>query len=603
MWGVFMNKRAEHIQIRRSFFVALVIICIMSIIIVTTIQQLYWTQEKESKQYITEMTDKYRSDLEQEIKDDFSELNSMATYLSADFTDDRLFSILRGIRYYNSFINIGFVSVDKKGIFISTSSSDFIHIDNVKLKSVDNALTGNASVCLSDLLNEKQHSNFYFANPVFKNHKLAGALVGVCSNLKFLSITNKPYLNNTGHIQLIDSNGNLLLNSRDKILGQNVANIFELENIFLTSKKAFQSSLANGKSRFTSLSHDNKNYWVYFSPLSVNDWFIISYVPQAHLSTSYKNLTKTIIFILLGTLLLFLILFIYIYTLMKKNREVIYQLAYSDSLTGLPNKNQFEEDAGTCIQKPQDFALVHLNINNFKFFNELMGFDMGDRLLLHITKEIKSCVAEGEYYCRDFADHFCLLLSFTTKEILQKRLNHLLEQISHFSEIEKIDYIIVCCCGVKIIDNETKHSNFHTLLDKAYMALDGTKEMHKNSIVYFDEVLHKETVKKNNILNHMHQALENGEFVPYLQPKVNLSNGKIAGAEALVRWVDKKEKPIYYPDEFISIFEENGFIVQLDLYILEQVCKKNASMDRFWTHCYPNFCQSVTHSFLPVRLP
>ena len=573
MWGVFMNRRAEHIQIRRSFFIALVIICIMSVIIITTIQQLYWTQEKESKQYITEMTDKYRSDLEQEIKDDFSELNSMATYLSADFTDDRLFSILRGIRYYNKFINIGYVSLDKKGTFSSTSSSNFIHIDNVVLESVNAAFTGKTAVCLSNLLSKNQHNNFYFANPVFKDHKLTGALVGVCSNLSFLSITNRPYLNNTGHIQLIDSSGDFLLNSRNTILDQNITNIFDLKNVFITSKKTFKTSLANGKGSFGSLSYDGKNYWIYATSLSVNNWFVISYVPQTHLSTSYKDLTKKTAFILFGILLLFLILFIYIYSLMKKNREVIYRLAYSDSLTGLPNKNQFEEDATVCIQKAQDFALVHLNINNFKFFNELMGFDMGDRLLLHITQEIKSCVTEGEYYCRDFADHFCLLLSFTTKESLQRRLNHLLERISLFSEIEKIDYIIVCCCGVKIIDNTTKSSNFHTLLDKAYMALDGTKEMHKNSIVYFDEVLHKETVKKNNILNHMHQALENGEFVPYLQPKVNLSNGKIAGAEALVRWIDKNEKPIYYPDEFISIFEENGFIVQLDLYILEQVCK------------------------------
>lgn len=574
MWGVYMNKQTEHVQIRRSFFIALVIICLMSIIIITMIQQLYWTQESESKQYIAETTNKYRSDLEQEIKDDFSELNSMATYLSADFTDDRLFSILRGIRYYNNFINIGYVSLDKKGTFCSTTSSDFIYLDNVNLECVDAALSGSVSVCLSNLLNKNHTNNFYFANPVFKNHKLAGALVGVCSNLNFLSITNKSYLNNTGHVQLIDSDGNFLLSSCNKVLGQNVSNIFELQDKFLTSKKVFKFSLANGKDCFSSISHNGKNYWVYFTSLSVSDWFVISYIPQTQLVSSYKNLTQTTVFILAGILLLFLILFIYIYTLMKRNREFIYQLAYSDPLTGLPNKNQFEDDATTCIQQSQDFALVHLNINNFKFFNELMGFDMGDRLLLHITKEIKSFAEEGEYYCRDFADHFCLLLSFTDKESLQNRLDNLLTQISHFSKTENIDYIIVCCCGVKIIDNDTKKTNLHTLLDKAYMALDGTKDLHKNSIVYFDEVLHKETVKKNNILNHMHQALENGEFVPYLQPKVNLRTGKLAGAEALVRWVDKNEKPIYYPDEFISIFEENGFIIQLDLYILEQVCKK-----------------------------
>lgn len=569
-----MNKRAEQVHIRRSFFVALVVICIMAIIIVTTIQRIYWTQQKESTQYITETTAKYRSDLEQEINDDFSELHSMASYLSADFTEDRLFSILRGIHYYNTFTNIGYVSLDKNGIFSSVSSSRLTQFSKVKLDSVESAFHGRSSVCLSDFLDKSKSKDFYFANPVFENHKLVGALIGVRSNTDFSNIINKSYLNNTGHVQLIDSKGNFLLHSENTILDQNVSNVFELHDTFLTSKKTFKSSLANGKECFSSLSHNGKKYWVYFTPLSINNWSVISYVPQTHLVSSYKNLTQTIVLTLLGVLLLFIILFVYIYSLMKKNKEFIYHLAYSDSLTGLPNKNQFEDEASTCIQQSHDFALVHLNINNFKFFNELMGFDMGDRLLLHITKEIKSCVHDGECYCRDFSDHFCLLLSFSNKEILQKRLNDLLEHISLFSKSEKIDYSIVCCCGVKIIDEETKKSNIHTLLDKAYMALDGTKELHKNSIVYFDEALHKETVKKNNILNHMNQALKNGEFVPYLQPKVNLCTGKLAGAEALVRWVDNSRQPVYYPDEFIPLFEENGFIIQLDLYILEEICKK-----------------------------
>lgn len=569
-----MNRRAEQIHIRRSFFVALVIICIMATIIITTIQRLYSTQQKESRQYIIDTTATYRSDLEQEINDDFSELHSMASYLSADFTEDRLFSLLRGIHYYDTFTNIGYVSLDKKGVFSSVSSSRLTQLSKIELDSVESAFHGRSSVCLSNLLNKSQNEDFYFASPIFKNHKLIGALIGVRSNADFANIICKPYLNNTGHVQLIDSEGNFLLHSENAILDQKVSNIFELQDTFLTSKKIFKSSLADGKDCFAALSHNGKNYWVYFTSLSMNNWTVISYVPQTHLASSYKNLSQTIALILLGILLLFIILFVYVYSLMKKNREFIYQLAYSDSLTGLPNKNQFLEEASACIQESHDFALVHLNINNFKFFNELMGFDMGDRLLRHITKEIKNCVYDGECYCRDFSDHFCLLLSFSNKELLQKRLNDLLEHISLFSKSENIDYSIVCCCGVKIIDEETKKSDIHTLLDKAYMALDGTKELHKNSIVYFDEALHKETVKKNNILNHMNQALENREFVPYLQPKVNLSTGKLAGAEALVRWVDKTEKPIYYPDEFIPLFEENGFIIQLDLYILEEICKK-----------------------------
>ena len=85
-------------------------------------------------------------------------------------------------------------------------------------------------------------------------------------------------------------------------------------------------------------------------------------------------------------------------------------------------------------------------------------------------------------------------------------------QISHFSKTENIDYIIVCCCGVKIIDNDTKKTNLHTLLDKAYMALDGTKDLHKNSIIHSILQLSKEL-----LISTVSEGIETKEQMEFLK--------------------------------------------------------------------------------------
>ena len=103
-------------------------------------------------------------------------------------------------------------------------------------------------------------------------------------------------------------------------------------------------------------------------------------------------------------------------------------------------------------------------------------------------------------------------------------------------------------------------------------ALEKARSLPRNSIWFYDLNLHQEEILQNYVESHMNQALENGEFKMYLQPKFDLRTGRLSGAEALVRWI-RGDGKVIYPGQFIPIFESNGFCAVLDMYMTEQVCR------------------------------
>ncbi|HGZ2699170.1 TPA: putative bifunctional diguanylate cyclase/phosphodiesterase, partial [Clostridioides difficile] len=116
-------------------------------------------------------------------------------------------------------------------------------------------------------------------------------------------------------------------------------------------------------------------------------------------------------------------------------------------------------------------------------------------------------------------------------------------------------------------------NDINTIMDRANTARKTIKGGHKNSFAFYDKEMHKKILKEKEIENSMVDALNNGEFIVYFQPKYSLSDYQIIGAEALVRW-DNPQKGLIPPIEFIPVFERNGFIVNIDFYVFEEVCKK-----------------------------
>lgn len=266
---------------------------------------------------------------------------------------------------------------------------------------------------------------------------------------------------------------------------------------------------------------------------------------------------------------IFLLAILIIFGLLISKRR-IEKYAFEDSLTGYANENRFLMNADK-LKKPKDYAIVSLDIDHFKMINNMWSFETGNRVLKQISEILNQEIGNNEFFCRKSDDHFLLCLKKKDKDAFSARLREILTRISELPKKEKMDFLFTVSCGVCYLE-EVQYDVIHRSIGWASMARKQAKKEKLDSIVYYDSVLREKAVKEQDIVNHMEEALENGEFCVYYQPQVRISDGEVVGAEALARWI-KPDGKMVYPDEFIPVFEQNGFITRLDLYIFEEVCK------------------------------
>lgn len=254
--------------------------------------------------------------------------------------------------------------------------------------------------------------------------------------------------------------------------------------------------------------------------------------------------------------------------LVSKHRVERY--AFKDLLTGYANENSFQMKADK-LKRPKEYAIVSLDIDHFKMINNMWSYETGNRILQQVAEILNDEVGNNEFFCRKADDHFLLCLKKDEKEAFTKRLHMLLTRISELPKAEKLDFLYTVSCGVCFLE-DVRYDVIHRAIGWASMARKQAKKEKLDSIVYYDTVLREQAVKEQDIVNHMEEALNAGEFCVFYQPQIRISDEKVIGAEALARWI-KPDGKMVYPDEFIPVFEKNGFITRLDLFIFEEVCK------------------------------
>lgn len=251
------------------------------------------------------------------------------------------------------------------------------------------------------------------------------------------------------------------------------------------------------------------------------------------------------------------------------------ELAFVDPVTGGKNRTRFEMDVSMSIigAEAEKFALVSLDIQKFKVINDLFGVEAGDKVLRHVFNCLESQLLEGECLARISADTFNLFLHYGTRESVAKRIFTFAEKINEFNLTAVQKYVLMLSAGVYPIDDSSM--SITQMQDRATVARkqgsDIASSAYCNCRFYSNQDRLKLAAEKD-IENRMHSALTNGEFCIYLQPKQSIRTGKTCGAEALVRWNDP-EAGLIPPGKFIPLFEKNGFIVELDRFVFEEVCK------------------------------
>ncbi|MBE6349874.1 MAG: bifunctional diguanylate cyclase/phosphodiesterase [Spirochaetaceae bacterium] len=255
------------------------------------------------------------------------------------------------------------------------------------------------------------------------------------------------------------------------------------------------------------------------------------------------------------------------------HQKKIKKIINSDILTGGGNNVWFETEARKLINISSSgtYGLVILDIDRFKIFNDTFGHTTGDKALRYFYKSICSILSPGEIAIRSNSDNFSLLLKYHSPDVIRERLELLSLKLNSFNEQIEKRFLISVSCGVCQITDKT--TDLLTIKDFALMAKASAKKTKEGflKLGFFKKSDRMQLLKEKHIENKMENALYNKEFVVYLQPKYEIASNSIVGAEALIRWNDP-EKGMIPPNEFIPLFEKNGFILHLDLFVFEQVC-------------------------------
>ncbi|NLM00394.1 MAG: bifunctional diguanylate cyclase/phosphodiesterase [Treponema sp.] len=284
------------------------------------------------------------------------------------------------------------------------------------------------------------------------------------------------------------------------------------------------------------------------------------------------NRTITVIFVLLALILiLFLATFSYIQI---SNIKKLQKFTMKDRITNGGNGDWFNIEAQKLINisTPNSRALIFLDIDKFKVINDKYGYEAGNKTLRYIYNCIVSSLESGEIAARVEADTFAILVKYYSENVLKERIDLLSLKINSFNIPQKERFLFYISCGIYIINKND--SNILSMRDKAFFALNNSSKITLRTahIGFFSENEHNLLLKEKEIENKMEFALLDNQFIVYLQPKYNVQNDTIVGAEALVRWNDPK-LGLILPNQFIPLFEKNGFIQTLDLYVFRQVCK------------------------------
>lgn len=272
-------------------------------------------------------------------------------------------------------------------------------------------------------------------------------------------------------------------------------------------------------------------------------------------------------------------------TLQRKNNTLSI-VAYRDNLTGVNNRLKFVLEARNIIKKTKgQFAFLYIDIEHFKYINDVFGYQFGDKILKKYAVVLANSIDKNETFARNNADSFIILRHYESKEMLKQKQIEIDQILIDYVKKAKNGYQIRLCCGICCYEDVIEKLTIDEYIDRAIFAQDTIKRTSEEHYAFYTEAIRNKLHMDKMIENRMQTALDNQEFLVYLQPKVNIKTGKIACAEALVRW--KSEDRLIYPDLFIPIFEKNMHIKEIDKYVYREVCSWIRKRIDEELPCYP----------------
>jgi PAS domain S-box-containing protein len=300
----------------------------------------------------------------------------------------------------------------------------------------------------------------------------------------------------------------------------------------------------------------------------------------------------------------------------KHAEDQIRQLANYDSLTGLPNRRFFRDQFSSALERARTtgtaVGVLFIDLDRFKQINDTLGHQVGDQLLREVAKRLYQCVRENDTVARAAdrggpaqgvrppsigsatrslaagsqsaptpvntnsvarlgGDEFTILLTdLSEPSIIETVAQRLLETMRRPFSFSGHELFVTASIGVATYPADG--SDVDTLLRKADIAMYAVKDSGRNGVLRFSSAMNTATAERWRLETALHRALERQELVLYYQPKINVVDGTIVGAEALMRW--KRGGELVPPGEFITVAEESGLIVPITEWAVREVCEQ-----------------------------
>lgn len=488
----------------------------------------------------------------------FNELN--------DFKEENVMDILN-LEERKDFLTTGIITSDGILNCIDGSINDIKNKDYFKKweKTNEDVLTIDTDLKTGEKV-------FIYVTSLLHNDKIKGALYGTISfkDIEKLFISNSKFYQQV-ETYILDKNGDILIGSGDLFNILNDSNIFSYDD--LDDIEILKEDLTNNRDGAVFITLNKNKYILSYSKINnLNDYYVLSLIEASNINEK-QYLTSLMTMLASFVILIFLILLIYINFYRNRKEKLIKDIAFVDDITGGKTLTKFKMDIKEVLEDNMNssYALVEFDIVRFKIINDIWGYKTGNLLLKYISDILKNKLLYKEMFCRVRDDLFILLLKYKDENDIIDRINALDNSMRFFDNGIKEIPNFSLSYGVYVVDGTEEDIN--KMIDNVAFARETSKSDCNEFIGFYDIELQSKLIKQKQIEDVMYSALTNRQFELYLQPKYDIKLESCIGAEALVRW-NNPEKGLINPIDFIPLFEKNGFIVNLDMFIFEEVCSK-----------------------------
>lgn len=565
-----LNNKRRYIY---SLILVLIILILFSVISVTYVGKISNDLKDESKETIANQMEESRDLVDTEFQSDKAMVEFFSIMLAEnpiyDFDDLKKF-------FYRYMIEVDRSNFARMSIILPDGTEYYMdgEISEVKDKECLQKNLRNQFTISAPYKDEYCGQKVVdFNAPIMVNGEVKGVVSAKKKIFLFEKQLASKFYHGNGFGLIINNSGEIIMSS----LYQGLGNKYSAMNGYIdesSSDRPFIDDVRLGNQGIVTYTIDDERFITGYMPLENNqEWNLICMVPEHVVNDRAASIITSTVVVCIAVFILLFILLGYILLMRRKSFKEISKLAYIDNVTGIANINKFVKETEDIFSSSakEEYAILQFDIDKFKYVNELFGYSTGNRLLKLVAEALLKYKRSGEVFARNTSDNFVIIMRYADDRDIIEKINNITEYVRNNSYNLIGKYDLHLPWGIYKISKDDP-DDIYELLDRTLIAKSSIKHSYHDSYAVFSEDMRNRELREKEIENMMDYALENNEFVVYIQPKFDLKNSMLVGGEALIRW--KQKTGMVSPGEFIPIFEKNGFVIKLDFYVLDKICQK-----------------------------